>query len=248
MHDLRRAWSDCRSDHFVDDQGRLVMAWAYQTAGRKDGCDEILILGFALKDDPTTGATAEKSRPDVTHEMSACLVDPRTLIDFSTSLFEQPWVSPLTPALATVQWRAASDEVALRMAALRVAAALRGDFGPTSSPQWRAGFEADLNPSGWAARPNEIRAALPNAVKTEPEPFGIFAMSETTRRRLRLMVIAALGIGASLWATEAGTHGMRHAQMIEWTGSDCFPDTTNDDGYIPEKYLERWYDPGTGWG
>ena len=89
MHDLRRAWSDCRSDHFVDDQGRLVMAWAYQTAGRKDGCDEILILGFALKDDPTTGATAEKSRPDVTHEMSACLVDPRTLIDFSTSLFEQ---------------------------------------------------------------------------------------------------------------------------------------------------------------
>ena len=216
MHDLRRAWSDCRSDHFVDDQGRLVMAWAYQTAGRKDGCDEILILGFALKDDPTTGATAEKSRPDVTHEMSACLVDPRTLIDFSTSLFEQPWVLPLTPALATVQWR--------------------------------AGFEADLNPSGWAARPNEIRAALPNAVKTEPEPFGIFAMSETTRRRLRLMVIAALGIGASLWATEAGTHGMRHAQMIEWIGSDCFPDTTNDDGYIPEKYLERWYDPGTGWG
>ena len=126
MHDLRRAWSDCRSDHFVDDQGRLVMAWAYQTAGRKDGCDEILILGFALKDDPTTGATAEKSRPDVTHEMSACLVDPRTLIDFSTSLFEQPWVSPLTPALATVQWRAASDEQALNMAALRVAAALRG--------------------------------------------------------------------------------------------------------------------------
>ena len=145
MHYAKGGVADCRSDHFVDEQGRLLMAWAYQIAGRKDGCDEILILGFALKDDPKTGGKAEKSRPDVTHEMSAYLVDPETPIDFGTSLFEQHRVSPLTPALATVQWQANSDAQALLMAGNRVAA-LMGEV--STRPRRSGGAQGSRQTSG----------------------------------------------------------------------------------------------------
>jgi hypothetical protein len=217
------------------------MAWAYQIAGRKDGCGEILILGFDLKDDPKTGAKAKKSRPGVTHEMSAYLVHPETQIDFSTSLFEQHWVSPLIPALATVQWRADSDELALKMAAVRVAAALRGDFGPTSSPRWRKGFEADLNTSvKCATRPDDIRPALPKVTKSPS--LSAFAMGASTRRRLRLMAIGAFGFGSSVWASDtASLSPPRFLPRYEATSSDWMPYTKYEyDQAIPLDYTFRW--------
>ena len=236
MHYAKGGVADCRSDHFVDEQGRLLMAWAYQIAGRKDGCDEILILGFALKDDPKTGAKAEKSRPDVTHEMSAYLVDPETPIDFGTSLFEQHRVSPLTPALATVQWQAESDTQALLMAGNRVAALMGGSFDPTSSERWRAGFQADLR-----AMPDALWPFKPAQPKVpQSASLGAFALGGPTRRRLRLMAILAFGFGPSVWASEIGTHYVSPIQMPEVTSSDWMPYTTFEYGEAIRPYSGHW--------
>jgi hypothetical protein len=216
------------------------MAWAYQIAGRKDGCDEILILGFALKDDPKTGAKAEKSRPDVTHEMSAYLVHPQTPIDFDTSLFLQPRVSPLTPALATVQWSAASDDLAVKMAAVRVAALIRGDFGPTWKKRWRVGFEADL---GVCLHHPWMHAITPSSPKVRKSEWShAFALGASTRRRLRLMAIVAFGFGSSVWASDtASLSPPRFRPVYEATSSDWMPYTKYEyDQAIPLEYPGPW--------
>ena len=43
MHYLKGGGLARRSDDFVVGQGRLLMAWAYRTFARADGCDEILV-------------------------------------------------------------------------------------------------------------------------------------------------------------------------------------------------------------
>lgn len=118
----------CRLDVNNDD-GHFKALWSLKLPGHHPVFDEYLVCLYAVSglDD---SIPVVRYREDVTHEVCVVSLAPEARVDFSTSLFQQPKLVPLTPPNHAYQFKADSNESAVARIEVLVNSMRLGTLSP----------------------------------------------------------------------------------------------------------------------
>ena len=133
-----------RRDRKVSDDGHLSVLWGLRMPANPSESEESLFALYCLKKrrdlpDPLLYDTS------MTHEFTVFALDSLVKINFRKSLWNQPKLSPVLPALIGFQFRADSDENAIARLQSLFDKVVRGDVPPDLSSAWLPYFRDGID-------------------------------------------------------------------------------------------------------